>query len=161
MSAGRFKPPSPVGKPYRGDPSDPAPFVTDRELAAAGVPAASLAHLPVGSGPPSFSAGQSPARPLPPGSPVFRKPEQAFPDQNLKFARIAVGVSIASLLAFGVILGPIGIAMGIVSFRRGQRQLGAWAIAAGAAGTIISIVTIVLVAMGAIPSIDELLNGTK
>lgn len=103
------------------------------------------------------------APPSNPGAPVFTPPAAHAPtDADVKraesYAKIALGVAIASLFVAGPILGPIGIVMGAKSIKRGQGKLGGWAIAAGAAGTILSIVLIVLSALGVLPTFDEMWN---
>lgn len=153
-----FDPPKPAGEPFRGDPSDPAPFLTENDKVPVvpveqGVP---FGSAPVFDQPPTHSV--EPAG----GQPVFQTPRparQLTPDE--RYAQTAFRVGIASIFVFNIILGPIAIFMGIASIRRGQKQHGKNAIILGAIGTALGITLLVLAALGVIPSVDEMLQDLR
>lgn len=153
-----FEPPKPAGEPFRGDPSDAPPFLTENDR----VPVVPVeAGVPFGAGPvfdhpPTHStdAGRS--------QPVFQAPrpaQQLTPDE--RYAQIAFRLGIASIFIFNIILGPIAIFMGIASIRRGQKQHGKNAIILGAIGTGLGVTLLVLAALGVIPSVDEMLQDLR
>jgi lipopolysaccharide export LptBFGC system permease protein LptF len=144
-----FRPPTPVGEPFRGDPDDAAPFPTEGSapVAAVLVPAAI----------PAFAAASDVA-PAVSVRPIFRRPNAATETPDRRSARAALAIGLISLLVLPLALGPLAIVLGVRSMRRGERRLGVWAIAAGAAGTVLGIVGVILWATGVLPNLDELLK---
>ena len=168
-----FKPPQPVGEPFRGDPKDPLPFVTEGspDVPAAGVPDAmspwmtdeafpSHSHGPPPQGPPSLN---SPPQGQPQTRPQFRPQPKPPLDpaiaQRRRVAKIGLGAGIASIV-LSPLLGPIGIALGVMAIRRGERRLGLWAVATGAAGILIGIIVVILVSQGVIDP-EQMLRDLK
>lgn len=163
-----FQPPRPQGEPFRADPADPAPFLTEDDKVPV-VPVESSPYFPEPAAPfghpPSHSpeyggagAGQGPvfqrpsARTPAPASPV--KPEE-------RFARTAFWVGIASIFVFNIVIGPIAMIMGAMAMRRGEKRLGGLAMTFGAIGTFIGVLLLVLVGMGILPSVDEMLKDIR
>lgn len=146
-----FEAPKSVGEPFRADPSDAAPFLTEHDNVPA-VPVDSSSILdapapPLGS-PPSHAD-------QPEGSqPVFRTPagggsraaQQSSPEE--RFAKVAMWVGVASIFIFQLILGTVAVFMGVSAYRRGQKQHGRLAIIFGGIGIVLGITTLVLVSTG-------------
>lgn len=158
-----FQPPAPHGEPYRADPSDPAPFLTEHDK----VPV-----VPVEREVPTeamLGYGQPPTHSNPQQTgPTFTQPGtsktqgQAPPSTpNERFARNAFWAGIASIFVFNVVLGPIAIIMGTLAIVRGEKRLGQLAILFGVIGTVIGVALLVLVAEGVIPSFDQLLRDVR
>jgi hypothetical protein len=139
-------PPAPLGEPYRADPSDPAPFQTTSQPK----PEGAIGGLHGGR--PGLPIGQE--QPLSPPAPVARTPEQ-------KFARTALGVGIASIFIFNLLLGPIAIVLGILAIRRGELETGRRAALFGALGILVGAIIIFLAAQGIIPSMDQLMKDLE
>jgi hypothetical protein len=159
----RFVPPAPIGTPYRSDPADPAPFLTDSDPVP-GVPVepAPAPYIePTGLPQHAESAPRTeygaPPMEQPHGKPVVPLViEPLTPEQ--KYARIAFWVAIASIFVFNIVLGPIAVFMGFAARKKGQEELGKRAILIGVIGTVIGIVAIVLAALGVIPPFSEFVN---
>jgi hypothetical protein len=155
----RFRPPEPVGEPYRADPADPAPFLGEHDS----VPAVPVEHAPVAPAGPPF--GHPPTHSPDPGGagPVFRRPSPparpATPEE--RFARTAFWVGVASIFVFNVVIGPIAMVLGLMAIRRGERRLGTLAIICGAAGTAIGVLLLVLVSRGVLPTFDEMMRDIR
>jgi hypothetical protein len=166
MAKDRFVPPAPVGSPYRSDPSDPAPFLTD-DVTVPVVPVEPAPYVePTGlpqheedaprteyGAPPMFqppgkskSSNQVPA--------VALTPEQ-------RFGRTALWVGVASIFIFNVVIGPIAVIMGVMAIRRGEKHNGRLAIITGLIGTAIGVTLLVLSAAGVIPTVDEMINDIR
>jgi hypothetical protein len=174
MSSGEkgYQAPPSVGEPFRADPSDPAPFLTDND---------SVPTVPVEPGPypaPQTDppAGHPPSHspeyggPTPgdaPRAPSFRRPGEGAPQKlpapsaEERFGRTALWVGVASIFVFNIILGPIAIIMGVMAIQRGEQHNGRLAILWGAVGTIVGVAIIVLASMGVIPSFDEMVNDIR
>jgi hypothetical protein len=167
MAEKHFIPPAPVGTPYRSDPADPAPFLTEDDAVPvvpvkAETPAASTglpqhedsAPRTEYGAPPMFqpsaksgrSGGPTPAAPLSP---------------EARFARVALWVGVASLFLFNVVLGPIAIVMGATAIKRGEKHQGRLAIIYGVIGTAIGVLLLVLSGLGVIPTVDEMWNDIR
>lgn len=157
-----YLPPKSVGEPYRADPTDAAPFLTENDkVPTVPVETTPLVESPGSPGPPY---GHPPSHsPEHAGTqPVFRAPTPAAtqtPEE--RFAKTAFWVSIASIFIFNVVLGPIAILMGVIAWRRGEKKLGRLAVVFGAIGLIIGIAFLVLVAQGVLPSVDEMLDDIR
>ncbi|MFY9487326.1 MAG: hypothetical protein WAP35_01325 [Solirubrobacterales bacterium] len=164
----RYMPPAPQETPFRGDPGDPVPFITDRQLGELPIDPEPLPYQlpPEGAtaGEIPWGAGATrPQQPVPGDAPVFQRPAAgpltaASTSNDQRSARIAVGVGIASIFVMNLILGPIAIVLGARAAKRGERKLGTLAISTGAAGTVIGIVVLILWLAGVLPSLDEMLN---
>ncbi len=166
----RYLPPVPVGTPYEGDPKQPFPFETEsapqRPSQASPFPhgepppGTAQAETPVGA-PPGF--GTAPGEPPLMMPPEFTQSRMRSKNVDIprRHARTALWVSIASLLFFGIVLGPIGFVLGIRSVREGEKSLGWWAIAVGLTGFISSAVLLVLVATGTIENPFDTLGRAK
>lgn len=160
-----YSAPRNVGEPYRADPKDPPPFTAegDRLPAAQPAPAQVDAGNPPLGHPPSHSpqyAQQS--RPAPSEQPTFvpaQKERVQTPEE--RFARISLWLGVASIFAFGPILGPVAVVLGVMSIQRGEKKLGRLAIIFGLIGTLLGILFAVLVAKGVLPSLDELLDDIR
>lgn len=145
-----FRPPRPVGEPFRGDSRDAAPFPTERSARASGlVPAVN----------PAFAVAAGPVfAPAVAKRPIFTRPNAAGETPDRRAARAALALGLVSLLVLPVVLGPVAIVLGIRAIRGGERRLGAWAVSAGVAGTVLGIVGVILWATGVLPNLDELLK---
>jgi hypothetical protein len=161
-----FQPPSPVGEPYRADPTGPAPFVREGEKVPT-VPVEAAEPVAPGrpvTGPPYGyprpEAGRSAE-----GRPQFRPPDSrpvnTPVDPVERYARTAMWLGVASIFIFNLFFGPAAIVMGIISIRRGEKKLGRQAIIFGAVGTFVGILYLVLVAVGVLPTFDEMLNDIR
>lgn len=164
-----YLPPEPVGKPFEGDPAAPFPFETEAAPMVSQPP-----PFPYGEPPVKVPAGQQSVGP-PPGfgarpheQPLMMPPE--FTEQRLRGrnaniarrnAKTALAVGIASLLAFGIVLGPVGVVLGIRAIREGEKNLGWWAVAAGVTGFVSSLVLLLLVATGVIDNPLESMTANK
>jgi hypothetical protein len=157
----RFVPPAPVGTPYRSDPADPAPFLTDND-SVPGVPVEPAPYVePTGLPQHGEDAPRTEygAPPMSQPSGKSATPRVLVPmTAEQKYARNAFWVAIASIFVFNIVLGPIAIYMGITARRKGQEELGKRAILIGVIGTIIGIVAIALSAMGVIPPFSEFVD---
>jgi len=161
----RFVPPAPVGTPYRSDPADPAPFLTDTDsvpvVPVEPAPYREPANLPKHDdddprteygAPPMFQpSGQKSANAASAGP--------LSPDQ--KYARAAFWVGIASLIALGIVLGPIAIFMGVTAIKRGEKETGRRAVILGIVGALINAVGIILSALGIIPPLNEMIDQLR
>lgn len=168
MTDERFVPPTPIGTPYRSDPSDPAPFLTDNDSVPV-VPVEPVEPAPYVEptglpqheedaprteygAPPMFqpagkkSSSQTPVAPLSP---------------EARFARTAMWVGVASIFVFNVVVGPIAVIMGVMAIRRGEKQQGRLAIIFGLVGTAIGVLLLVLSGLGVIPTVDEMWNDIR
>jgi len=160
MSPSRgFKPPEPVGEPFRGNPKDPVPFTTEgapvlppvddamtpwmSDSALPSIPQGPPSHAP--TGPPSPSDANS--------RPQFRAPPAVPKDpakaRQQRLGKLGIFAGVASIV-ISPLLGPVAIALGIAAIRRGEIKLGSWAVSTGVAGTLIGIVVAVLVLTGVI-----------
>jgi uncharacterized membrane protein len=163
-----YKAPASVGEPFRADPSDPAPFLTDNDTVPM-VPVEQSQQPSALSDPPlAHPPSHSPEYGGPtPGTPSFLRPGESAPQKitppsaEERFGRTALWVGVASIFVFNIFLGPIAIAMGIMAIRRGEKHNGRLAILWGAVGTIVGVVIIVLASMGVIPSFDEMVNDIR
>ncbi|MFY9265664.1 MAG: hypothetical protein WAO61_09610 [Solirubrobacterales bacterium] len=156
-----YSAPRPEQTPFRGDPRDPVPFITDRQLgdlprdprpAAYVLPqdGATAGEIPL-TGPASASRGDRSAEPAA-GRLIAASPDDRRP------ARVALVIGVLSILVFNLILGPIAVALGLKAIRRGEAKLGLWALSTGVAGTAIGIAVVILWLTGVLPSLDELMN---
>lgn len=168
----RFVPPEPVGEPFRADPSDPSPFVSEGD--APSVPVVEPAAPVLPGHPPTHSAPEE-IYPVNPSTPPQQQPPQY--GQNVrpaqppaqraplnaeeKFARTAVWVGVASIFIFNVIFGPIAVVMGAMALQRGQKEKGYWAIGLGVAGTVIGVAVLILVSTGVMPTFDEMIDDLR
>lgn len=157
-----FKPPQPVGEPFRADPSDPVPFPDEQDSPRQLPPTAAdeqAAHPP--SHTPEYAVPSIPndgrVRPQFRAQPQVQKRKAR---EHERMAKIALAVGIASIV-ISPILGPVAIVMGSMAVKRGEKSIGWWAISTGIAGTVIGIVVAILVATGVIPSFSELLNDIQ
>lgn len=132
---------------------DSAPFATEATVPATAV-MLDGAH-PMIDGPPTFLR-PSARRMLPASTPAEARGLPAVDRPGRRDARIALAVGLASLLILPFILGPAAIVLGARSVRAGERRLGAWALSAGIAGTILATVGVILWATGVLPNLDEL-----
>lgn len=159
MAPREFRPPEPIGEPFRGDPQAPAPFSDDAQSNWSSTPTVPQGGPPSLGQPPSLAAPETPAQ----TQPQFQRPEQRqselSPDQ--RFARIAVWVGVASIFVFNLVLGPVAIALGISAIRRGERSSGKLTVILGAIGTLVGVVFLVLVAAGVLPNIDQMLKDLQ
>ncbi|MBI5309737.1 MAG: hypothetical protein HZB14_01715 [Actinobacteria bacterium] len=176
-----YRPPRPIGAPFRGDPHDRPVFPTEGSPASS-----SSAQIPpsADSGPyvlppEGATAGQIPLsgpysrQPLPgdeqpagqapvftrPGAGPVSGPNAVPPTETERKARTALTIGVVSLLILHIPLGPIAIALGIKSIRAGERKVGAWAVSTGVAGTLIGVTAFVLWATGVLPTLDQLMQG--
>ena len=80
--------------------------------------------------------------------------------RSLRTALLGVGSARQAIpdFFFGLLLGPVAVALGARSIRRGERQLGWWAIAAGLTGFILSLVVLILLATGQLDQLREALE---
>lgn len=171
-----FRPPTPVGDPYRADPHDAPlfPFEGSGEPAPSSTPSVSVPYvLPergvtAGQIPPSPTYAEAQARQgEAPRAPVFARPGElpgasVVPQTTVeRKARNAFLIGVASLLILHIPLGPIAIVMGVKAYRAGERRNGAWAIGTGVGGTLIGIIGVILWATGALPTLDELMKGQR
>lgn len=167
-----FKPPEPVGEPFRADPKDPPPFSAGgervgssagTEAAAPSVPVGPPVAGPPWGHPPTHSPTDLPRYGGPDGQPSgARPPQQPLPwTPDERFARTAMWVGVASIFIFNVVLGPIAMALGVSAMRRGQREMGGRALLLGAVGTVLGILLLVLSAVGVLPSFDDLLRDLR
>lgn len=160
----RFVPPAPIGTPYRSDPADPAPFLTDQDPVVA-VPVEPAPYVqPTGlpqheEDAPRTEYGAPPMFEKPGKGPNKSAAEPLSPEA--RFARTAMWVGVASIFVFNVVVGPIAIIMGIMAIRRGEKQQGRLAIIYGAIGTAIGVALLVLSAAGVIPTVDEMINDIR
>ncbi|MGH2906141.1 MAG: hypothetical protein ACRDKI_05165 [Solirubrobacterales bacterium] len=157
----QFKPPQPVGEPFRADPADPAPFTVEGATAVP-MPPPSLADAPVPPAP--ELPAQFRTRPQAAAPPQFRPQQprpQLSPDEarNARLAKIGLALGIASIL-ISPLVGPIAIVLGSMSISRGEKKVGAWALSTGVAGTLIGVVVVVLVLTGAIDP-DQILQNLR
>ncbi|MBJ7459691.1 MAG: hypothetical protein JHD02_10920 [Thermoleophilaceae bacterium] len=74
---------------------------------------------------------------------------------NQRYARIALWLGVISIFVFQVVLGPIAVAMGVISYRRGEKKEGRLAIIFGCIGILLGIAALILVETGVIPSTEE------
>lgn len=149
-----LKPPTPIGEPFRADPSDPAPFVDESQFPATpGGPPTWQTPLP------THRAQQGPTflRPGEGASPT--PPRQLTPEQ--RFGRTAFWTGIASIFLFNLILGPVAIIMGAMAVTRGEKRLGQLAMLFGLLGTVIGVALLYLVAEGVLPDLDELMKDLR
>lgn len=168
MTDDRYVPPAPVGTPYRSDPADPAPFLTDNDSVPVVpvVPVEPAPYIePTGlpqheedaprteyGAPPMFqpsgkkSASQASAVPLSP---------------EARFSRTAMWIGVASIFILNIVIGPIAVVMGVIAIRRGEKRQGRLAIIFGLIGTTLGVLLIVLSSMGVIPTVDEMLNDIR
>lgn len=146
-----FVPPTPVGEPYRADPSDAAPFVSESPGGVA--PSAGLPTQPPVGQSPYYGPDRGLQPPIAPSSAPLT-PEE-------RFARTAFWTGVASIFIFNVVLGPIAIVMGLLAIRRGQRQKGRSAALLGLVGTVLGAALLVLAANGVIPDVNELLEDMR
>jgi hypothetical protein len=169
-AAQRFRPPEPVGTPYKGDPDAPFPFETE----AAGAPQQEPPPFPYGPPPPAARPSDAQSAP-PPG--FGTTPEQQrmmlppeYTQQRMRSTNVNVDrrkaltafwVSVVSLFFFGVAIGPIGVVLGVRAVRGGERTLGWWAIVLGSLGFISSAALIVLVSTGVIDDPLESLRNME
>lgn len=154
-----YEAPKAVGEPFRADPSDAAPFLTENDkvpvvpvepASATPTPGAPLGHPPTHSAQPAGN------------QPLFRAPTPATQlTPEARFARTALWVSVVSIFIFNIILGPIAIVMGVIAMRRGEKKQGRLAIIFGAIGTIVGVVFLVLAGLGVIPSVDEMIDDIR
>lgn len=171
-----YRPPAPVGDPYRADPRDEPlfPFEGSGEPAPSSAPPVAAPYvLPeggvvAGQIPPSPTYAEAQARQAEaPQPPVFARPGElpgasAAPQTAVeRKARNAFLIGVASLLILHIPLGPIAIVMGVKAYRAGERRNGAWAIGTGVGGTLIGILGVILWATGALPTLDELMKGQR
>ena len=170
--APKFQPPQPQGEPFRGDPKDPVPFLTEGEpLIPQGADEATTPWMnesvfpatPQGppshatpTGPPSLSDRPAPLQFQPTPKPPL-SPEEAT---TLRMAKIGLASGIASIFFFWPLFGPIAIGLGINAIRRGERKIGSWAVSTGAAGILIGLVVTVLVLTNVVDP-DQLIENLK
>jgi hypothetical protein len=170
MAPKDFRPPEPVGEPFRGDPKDSVPFLTEGQpLIPLGADEATTpwmndsAFPTVAQGPPSHSVPTGP--PSLRGSsleqPQFRPPAKPPLDpeaaQTQRMAKIGLASGIASIFFFWPLFGPIAIGLGINAIARGERKIGSWAVATGAAGILIGLIVTILVLTNVVDP-DQLLR---
>jgi hypothetical protein len=165
MAEDRFVPPAPVGAPYRSDPSDPAPFLTD-DVTVPVVPVEAAPYIePTGLPQHAEDAPRTEygAPPMfqPPGSKSSNQVPVLPLTPNQRFARTALWVGVASIFIFNIVIGPIAVIMGVMAIRRGERHNGRLAIITGVIGTLIGAALLILSAAGVIPSVDEMLNDLR
>lgn len=154
MTPKEFVPPKPAGDPYRGDPKDSVPFLTE------GAPL-----IPPGSDEMTTPWMNDSAFPgTPSGQPQFRpapkiplSPEEV---QTLRIAKVGLGSGIASIFFFWPLFGPIAVGLGIAAIRRGERKIGTWAVSTGAAGILIGLIVTVLVLTNVVDA-DQLEENLK
>jgi hypothetical protein len=95
-----------------------------------------------------------------PPKPVAAAPRPPITPE-LRFARTALWVGVASIFVFNIVIGPVAVFMGIIARRRGEQRLGRLAIIFGAIGTLVGILLLTLSAAGVIPSVDEMWNDIR
>lgn len=165
-----FLPPAAVGKPFRGDPKQPFPFSVQGQPeisdSAAAPPLASNSPVRPVSVPPPLPAQAGGTHseprflPLPPEF-TQAKSRQANANSDQRYAKIALGVAIGSLIVFGVVLGPVGMLMGMRAVQRGEKKMGWWAVGIGLFGLVSGIVLIALIANGQLEGFNELVQNAK
>lgn len=141
-----WRPPTPLGEPFRAQPEGDIPFEREnpREERQRLVQSAWVG--PTG---PQFVQSTPVAVPVASHNPAERR------------ARWAFWIGVASVFVFNVILGPIAMVLGLQSIRRGERRLGQLALLFGTIGTVIGMVVLLLVAQGIMPSTEELLRRLR
>lgn len=159
----RFVPPAPVGAPYRSDPADPAPFLTDADsvpvVPVDPPPYREPAELPKHEDDAPRTEYGAPPMFQPPGKTPAQKAATLTPEA--RFARTSLWVGVASIFVFNIVLGPIAIIMGTMAIRRGEKHQGRLAIIFGVIGTTIGVLLLVLSSMGVIPTVDEMLDDLR
>lgn len=163
MSDDRFVPPAPVGTPYRSDPADPAPFLTDADsvpvVPVEPAPYREPANLPKHADDDPRTEYGAPPMFQPSGKTPAQKAAALTPEA--RFARTAFWIGIASIFVFNVVLGPVAVIMGLMAMRRGEKHHGRLAIILGLIGTTIGVVLLVLASTGVIPTVDEMWNDIR
>ncbi|MFT4049674.1 MAG: hypothetical protein QM648_07520 [Solirubrobacterales bacterium] len=158
-----YQPPDSIGDPFRADPGDPAPFLTEHDkvpvvpVEPVYVPPADarLGHPPTNT--PQFQEQPRYGQFGTPTTPLQQPP--LTPDQ--RFGRIALWSGVASIFLFNIILGPIAMIMGVRAIQRGETKNGRLAILFGALGALIGVALLVLVAEGVIPDLNEMLRDMR
>lgn len=158
-----FKPPEPIGEPFRAAGGERSHFPVEGDIASfQPAPPESAEFRPVlvpepfapdtaASAPPVF------VQPGERGSEAPRQPTSASRTR----ARNALIIGLVSLFVLPIPLGQIAIVLGVKAMRSGERELGRWAVIAGVTGTVLGIAGIVLWATGALPTLDELMEPPK